>query len=257
MFRTLLLVRQTGREMKLLIHPSAMAPVRIGGRPVPDSVGHAVLAFIFLYFVTVSFLTFAMLLTGLDFDSAFSAVVASINNTAHGFGAPGAVHNLHSLTMLQTWICQRRHAARAPGDLQHRRAHAPGLLAQVGAAGRPGSAATAAGAYWSGCTLMWLFTPRTPSVSRAIGSRAIRRFLAAGAAREPHHAVSVGVDVNAAEARDVLGGELRFDLGRNSRVLDEGLRLRAIDVRILRDDEPGGQYGCRHKGRHYQCWFHN
>jgi trk system potassium uptake protein TrkH len=61
--------------------------------------------FIFLYFVTVSFLTFAMLLTGLDFDSAFSAVVASINNTAHGFGAPGAVHNLHSLSMLQTWIC--------------------------------------------------------------------------------------------------------------------------------------------------------
>jgi trk system potassium uptake protein len=105
MFRTLLLVRQAGREMKLLIHPSAMAPVRIGGRPVPDSVGHAVLAFIFLYFVTVSFLTFAMLLTGLDFDSAFAAVVASINNTAHGFGAPGAVHNLHTLSMLQTWIC--------------------------------------------------------------------------------------------------------------------------------------------------------
>ena len=105
MFRTLLLVRQTGREMKLLIHPSAMAPVRIGGRPVPDSVGHAVLAFIFLYFVTVALLTFAMLLTGLDFDPAFSAVVASINNTAHGFGAAGAVHNLHGLGTLQTWIC--------------------------------------------------------------------------------------------------------------------------------------------------------
>ncbi|HUL19589.1 MAG TPA: potassium transporter TrkG [Steroidobacteraceae bacterium] len=105
MFRTLLLVRQTGREMKLLIHPSAMAPVRIGGRPVPDSVGHAVLAFIFLYFVTVACLTFAMLLTGMNFDAAFSAVVASINNTAHGFGAPGEVHNLHGLNPLQTWIC--------------------------------------------------------------------------------------------------------------------------------------------------------
>jgi trk system potassium uptake protein TrkH len=105
MFRTLLLLRQTGREMKLLIHPSAMAPVRIGGRPVPDSVGPAVLAFIFLYFVTAAFLTFAMLLTGLDFDSAFSAVVASINNTAHGFGVPGAVHNFHGLSALQTWIC--------------------------------------------------------------------------------------------------------------------------------------------------------
>ncbi len=105
MFRTLLLARQAGRELKLLIHPAAMATVRIGGRPVPEDVGHAVLAFIFLYFMTVALLTFAMLLTGLDFDSSFSAVVASINNTAHGFGAPGAVHNLHALTPLQTWIC--------------------------------------------------------------------------------------------------------------------------------------------------------
>jgi trk system potassium uptake protein len=105
MFRTLLLARQAGREMKLLIHPAAMAPVRIGGRPVSDDVGRAVLAFIFMYFMTVALLTFAMLLAGLDYDSAFSAVVASINNTAHGFGSPGAVHNLHGLTPLQTWIC--------------------------------------------------------------------------------------------------------------------------------------------------------
>jgi trk system potassium uptake protein TrkH len=105
MFRALLLARQTGRELKLLIHPAAMAPVRIGGRTIPDAVGNAVLAFIFLYFLTAAFLVFAMLLTGLDFDSSFAAVVASINNTAHGFGAPGAVHNFHSLSALQTWIC--------------------------------------------------------------------------------------------------------------------------------------------------------
>ena len=105
MFRALLLARQAGRELKLLIHPAAMAPVRIGGRAIPDVVGHAVLAFIFLYFVTVALLIFALLLTGLDFDSAFCAVVASINNTAHGFGAPGAVHNFSSLSPLQTWIC--------------------------------------------------------------------------------------------------------------------------------------------------------
>jgi trk system potassium uptake protein len=79
--------------------------VRIGGRPIPDGVGHAVLAFIFLYFMTVALLTFAMLLTGLDFDSSFSAIVASINNTAHGFGPPGAVHNFHALSAQQIWIC--------------------------------------------------------------------------------------------------------------------------------------------------------
>ena len=105
MFRTLLLARQAGREMQLLIHPAAIAPLRIGGRPIADSVGRAVLAFIFLYFMTAALLTFALLLTGMDFDAAFGAVVASINNTAHGFGPPGGVHNLHALTPMQTWIC--------------------------------------------------------------------------------------------------------------------------------------------------------
>jgi trk/ktr system potassium uptake protein len=105
MFRTLLLARQAGREMQVLIHPAAVAPLRIGGRPVPEGVASSVLAFIFVYFMTVALLTFAMLLTGMSFPDAVGAVVASINNTAHGFGAPGAVHNFHSLSTLQIWVC--------------------------------------------------------------------------------------------------------------------------------------------------------
>jgi trk/ktr system potassium uptake protein len=104
MFRTLVLARQAGRELKLLVHPSAMAPVRVGGRPVPERAADAVLAFIFLYFMTVSILTFAMLLTGMRFGWAFRIVVASINNTAYGLPGQG-VWNLHALTALQTWIC--------------------------------------------------------------------------------------------------------------------------------------------------------
>ena len=105
MFRALLLARQTGRELKLLIHPAAMAPVRIGGRTIPDSVGYAVLALIFLYLVTALLLTFALLLTGLNFPASFQVVVASVNNTAHGLSAPGAVHNLHALNPAQIWVC--------------------------------------------------------------------------------------------------------------------------------------------------------
>lgn len=104
MFRTLVLVRQAGRELKLLVHPSAVAPVRIGGRPIPQRAANAVLAFIFLYFMAVALLIFSMLLTGMDFDTAFRVVVASINNTAYGL--PGhAGWNLHALDPAQTWIC--------------------------------------------------------------------------------------------------------------------------------------------------------
>jgi trk system potassium uptake protein TrkH len=105
MFRALLLAKQAGHELKLLVHPSAVAPVRVGGRPIPDRVASAVLGFIFLYFMTAALLTFALLLTGLDLPSSVGAIVASINNTAHGLHADGPVRNYHALTAAQTWIC--------------------------------------------------------------------------------------------------------------------------------------------------------
>jgi trk system potassium uptake protein TrkH len=105
MFRTLLLVRQARRELKLLVHPSAVIPIRIAGIPIPDRVVYSVLAFIFLYFGVILVFTFAMLATGLDMITAFSAVVASINNLGPGMAGVGPAVNFEPLTHLQTWIC--------------------------------------------------------------------------------------------------------------------------------------------------------
>jgi len=105
MFRTLLLVRQARRELKLLVHPSAVIPIRIGGVAIPDRVAYSVLAFIFLYFGTILVLTFAMLATGLDLVSSFSAIVGSVNSVGPGLGEVGPSVNFQPLTDVQTWIC--------------------------------------------------------------------------------------------------------------------------------------------------------
>jgi trk system potassium uptake protein TrkH len=105
MFRTLLLVRQARRELKQLIHPSAVIPIRIGGHAIPDRVAYSVLAFIFLYFGTSLVMTFALLATGLDFVSSFSAAVGSMNNLGPGLGAVGPSTNFSGLSDAQTWIC--------------------------------------------------------------------------------------------------------------------------------------------------------
>jgi len=105
MFRTLLLARHAGRELKLLVHPSAVAPVRIGGRLIPDRVGDSVLAFLFLYFMTTAVLVFALLGSGLDFVSSFGAIIATINNTGPGLGVVGPFKTYQALTPYQTWVC--------------------------------------------------------------------------------------------------------------------------------------------------------
>ena len=105
MVRTLILFKQAGREFVKLLHPAAINPMKIGGGVVPNQIVFAVLAFIFLYFMTVATLTFVLLISGLDFISAFSAIIACINNAGPGLGVVGPASNFGVLTDFQTWVC--------------------------------------------------------------------------------------------------------------------------------------------------------
>ena len=105
MFRTLVLIKQSFREMFTLVHPQAVTPLKINGLVVPNRVVYSVLAFIFLYFMTIVTLTFALLASGLDLVSALTAVIASINNAGPGLGAVGPATNYASLSDFQTWMC--------------------------------------------------------------------------------------------------------------------------------------------------------
>jgi trk system potassium uptake protein len=105
MIRTLVIGHQGANQLKQLMHPRAVLPLRIGGRPMPDMLPAAVLGFTFLYFISIVTLTFALLLSGLDFISAFSAIIACINNAGPGLGVVGPSTNYGSLTDFQVWIC--------------------------------------------------------------------------------------------------------------------------------------------------------
>jgi len=105
MLRAIILYRQTQREMLKLLHPTAELPVRIGETLVPNKVVFAVLAFSFVYMAFLVALTMALLASGLDAVSAFSAIVACVNNTGPGLGAVGPATNYAGLTDTQTWVC--------------------------------------------------------------------------------------------------------------------------------------------------------
>lgn len=105
MIRTLVLVKQAGREFIQLLHPAVVNPMKIGGHVVANNIVFAVLGFIFLYFMSIMTLTFALLISGLDFISAFTAILASINNCGPGLGVVGPASNYQGLTDFQTWVC--------------------------------------------------------------------------------------------------------------------------------------------------------
>lgn len=105
MIRTLILVKQAGREFKRMLHPAVVNPMRIGKLIVPNGIIFSVLGFIFLYFMTLGSLTFVLLISGMDFLSALTAVLASVNNCGPGLGSVGPASNYQGLNNFQTWVC--------------------------------------------------------------------------------------------------------------------------------------------------------
>jgi trk system potassium uptake protein TrkH len=105
MIRFIVLVKQARREMLRALHPAVISPVRLRDTVVENNVIFAVLAFMLMYGTTVIALTFLLTISGLDVISAFSAVVACINNTGPGLNQVGPATNYASLTDFETWIC--------------------------------------------------------------------------------------------------------------------------------------------------------
>lgn len=105
MVRMLLLVKQARRELVRIVHPNVVNPVVLGGRAVSDRVIQSVIAFMMIYGATLTGLTMALLFTGLDPVTAFTAVIACVNNIGPGLGDVGPAVNYGGLTDLQTWIC--------------------------------------------------------------------------------------------------------------------------------------------------------
>jgi trk system potassium uptake protein TrkH len=105
MVRALLLYKQVFREMTRIMHPQAVAPVKLGRAPIPNNVIYAVLAFSFMWMASVVILTLTLLASGMDLVSAFSAVIACITNTGPGLNEVGPAVNYASLSDFEKWVC--------------------------------------------------------------------------------------------------------------------------------------------------------
>lgn len=85
-FRMILLAKLGLRQLFVLAHPRSVTVVKLGKRLVPENVVYSVWGFYVLYIVTALVLTAGMMATGLDLESAFGAVTATINTLGPGLG---------------------------------------------------------------------------------------------------------------------------------------------------------------------------
>ncbi len=89
--RWMLMFKYAFRELSRVIHPSAISSVKLGRQFVNEEVLRSVMGFGFLYLLLTVGSTLFLALMGLDTETAFSAVAATIGNVGPGLGAVGPV----------------------------------------------------------------------------------------------------------------------------------------------------------------------
>lgn len=102
--RVLLLLKAAVNELKKLIHPKLVVPVRLNGRMVEPDVLFTIAGFLILYLVTFSTAAIILTATGLDIVSSMSAVASSMANIGPGLNTVGPMANYAHLTDLAKWI---------------------------------------------------------------------------------------------------------------------------------------------------------
>ncbi|MEE9167448.1 MAG: potassium transporter TrkG, partial [Candidatus Neomarinimicrobiota bacterium] len=102
--RVMVVFKYTLSEMKRLLHPRAVIPVRIGERSLSEEVIRHTLGFTLFY--VIIFVTVSVILTASNIDlvSAFGATAACIGNIGPGLGSVGPSSNYAHLPVFAKWL---------------------------------------------------------------------------------------------------------------------------------------------------------
>lgn len=109
-YRIGVLTRASLADIRKVIHPRGVFPVRLGGRRVPDPIVQSVQAFFLFYmfiFMTGTFVfgVFSSAIgPDLDFVSAASAVASALGNVGPGLGELGPTSTYIEVTALGKWL---------------------------------------------------------------------------------------------------------------------------------------------------------
>ena len=85
-WRVLILINYAYINLKKMIHPNAVISLKIGTKSVENDVAASVWGFFSIYVISFIVLLLGLVVTGLDFQSSFSAVGACLNNLGPGLG---------------------------------------------------------------------------------------------------------------------------------------------------------------------------
>lgn len=102
--RIVLLLKNSYYELRRIIHPNAIIPVRFNKKPVSEQIITNVLAFFMFYFVIFFISSVILMLVVPDLPSSMGAVASSLGNVGPGLGLFGPAENFSHLHPFGKWF---------------------------------------------------------------------------------------------------------------------------------------------------------
>ena len=103
-FRHLIFVKNSVLELKRIIHPTAVLPVKVNEKAISTGGVNKNLSFIFIYFLVFVAGSIILLFTGADFNTAIGASVAALSNVGTGIGQVGPGGTYVAFTLGSKWV---------------------------------------------------------------------------------------------------------------------------------------------------------
>jgi trk system potassium uptake protein TrkH len=102
--RIVIMLKNSTQELKRMIHPNAMIPVRLNKMAVEESVVTNVLAFVAFYGIIAMISMAIMSVLGNDLNTSVGAVAATLGNIGPGIGNVGPVLNYSEIHPAGKWF---------------------------------------------------------------------------------------------------------------------------------------------------------
>jgi trk system potassium uptake protein TrkH len=102
--RQILLFKNSFKEIRQLLHPHGVLPIRLNGRVVSAEVMRNVLSFVVLYFGLIGMGTLALAAMGIDLLTSLSAAFSAVGNVGPGFGLVGPAETYAPLPGAAKWL---------------------------------------------------------------------------------------------------------------------------------------------------------
>ena len=102
--RLIVVVKHGFIELKKLVHPNAIIPLRIGSRVIQKEVVFSIIGFFLLYIMLFVIVSIIMSLLGLDYITSLGASASCLGNIGPGLGMVGPTDNYSFIPDIGKWV---------------------------------------------------------------------------------------------------------------------------------------------------------